>query len=142
MQKNKLFIIISCLILIVLIGTAALCNTCGLNAISENASRDSEESKKDQSILKATETEEVTKETSSIDTAKEDTTDTTKSSTADSINNPPKIDNISLISTGEIVTNTMYDVTTNASDPLDLYSYFLGVFEMLFLTIVIPVAFR
>ena len=32
-------------------------------------------------------------------------------------NNPPKIDTISLISTGDIVTNTLYEVTAYAKDP-------------------------
>ena len=216
-MKRKLFPLISILTLIVLLGTAATCNMCGLNLSTETTASTTEESQTDNTSAQVSETEETTKATIAEDNNEEKTTDTTKSSSSETskssstdsqaiaptiklqiyegptysqaddvcyyrveaiitgspaptvtfskddsngsfgskkvqinltkgspsytltakaknsageatatlnltwgcgtTNNPPKIDTISLISNGPVVTNTMYDVTAYAKDP-------------------------
>jgi len=215
-MKNKLFPLISILTLIMLLGTAAICNMCGFNLSTETTTSTTEESQTGSTTTQASETEETTKAIIAEDTSEEKTTDTSKSSSTDTsksssseaqvapiiklqiyegptysqaddvcyyrieaivtgspaptvtfskddsngsfgskkvqinltkgspnyaltakvknsageatatlnltwgcgpTNNPPKIDKISLISNGPVVTNTLYDITAYAKDP-------------------------
>jgi len=83
-MKNKLYPLISILTLIVLFGTAATCNMCGLNLSTETtASTSAETTQTDDTSTQASETEETTKATIAEDNNEEKTTDTTKSSSTD-----------------------------------------------------------
>jgi len=215
-MKNKLFPLISILTLIMLLGTAATCNMCGVNLSTETTTSATEEIQTGSTTTQASETEDIAKATLAEDTSEEKTTDTSISSSTDTSksssteaqvaptiklqiyegptysqaddvcyyriesivtgspaptvtfskddsngsfgskkvqinltkgspdytltakaknstgeatatldlkwgcgpsNNPPKIDKISLVSNGPVVTNTMYDITAYANDP-------------------------
>ena len=215
MNKNRLFILVSTLTLIILLATAATCNMCGVKLSSETKATTSSAIDNKETLGEASNTEETVEETTAQETAQ--TSDTTKTSSSEttkssstntqataptiklsiyegptysqadnvcyyrieaivtgsptptvtfskddsngafgskkvqinltkscpnytltakaknsageatstlnltwgcsSLNNPPKIDTISIISNGQIVTSTTYDVTATAADP-------------------------
>ena len=83
MNKNRLFLLVSILTLIILLGTAATCNMCGLNLTTETTTSTTEESQTGNTSTQVSETEETTKVSLAEDTNEEKTTDTTKSNSTD-----------------------------------------------------------
>ncbi|MCL4377392.1 MAG: polysaccharide deacetylase family protein [Actinobacteria bacterium] len=68
-MKNKLFPLISILILLTLVGTAATCNLCGITPTKKTVSSDSIENKADQTSIQTTKARET-----AADAPKEETT--------------------------------------------------------------------
>jgi hypothetical protein len=77
MKRSRLFIIIALLIAVILFGTAALCNQCGITPTTETKAAATEESKTSETIAGGTTTQETATET----TVKETTTETTMKET-------------------------------------------------------------
>jgi len=83
MNKNRLFILVSTLTLIILLGTAVTCNMCGMNLSTETTASTTKESQTSNTSAQVSETEETTKVTIAEDTNEEKTTDTAKSSSTE-----------------------------------------------------------
>jgi len=90
-MKRKLFPLISIFILVILFGTAAICNMCGLNLSTETATSTTEESQTASTSAQVSENEETTKVTTAEDT-KEETTDTSKSGSTGATSKAPTIE--------------------------------------------------
>lgn len=83
-MKNKLFPLISILVLVILFGIAATCNMCGLNLSTENSTSITEETETDKNLVETSDAEETTKITTAADITKEETKEATKSNSTDS----------------------------------------------------------
>ncbi|MHB1346593.1 MAG: hypothetical protein ACYCXK_03785 [Candidatus Humimicrobiaceae bacterium] len=92
-MKSKLFPLISILILVILFGTAATCNTCGINLSNETTSSVTTNNKADDSSSQGTEEEtanQATKEETVVE-ATEETKGTDNSKSTDSKTEVPTI---------------------------------------------------
>jgi len=85
-MKRKLFPLIAILTLIVLFGTAAICNRCGNNLTTDTTTSDSIENE-----MVETSDETAAKEEAAVANIQEEDSDTTQSSQADSDNAAPTI---------------------------------------------------
>ncbi len=95
MKKNNLFLFISILILVILLGTAATCNMCGINLSTETTTSTVVDTETDKTSIEATETKETvveaTGEESVKDTNEEKSSETDKVTAADPDGEAPTI---------------------------------------------------
>lgn len=91
-MKKKLFILISILTLIVLLGMAAICNMCGLNPSAETDGETSSKNNDEENIIEAGNSSSTqTGSSSSTETGNSESTETSISGSEDSKTVPPSI---------------------------------------------------